>query len=342
MEDVTVEIRDVPYKKRNKLENVVPLERPYTLYIDICGACNLKCVFCPCNTVDYMNEERHKIMNFDFFKKIIDDLDEFKGSIKTVYLHSYGEPLLNKSIGKMIKYLRESNKCESIRLVTNGILLNKEMSENLVSAGLDRLTFSLIGLSSEEYLKTCGVDLNFSDICKNISDFYEVSREKTKLVVKATSSFVDSYEKKEKFFGLFDHISDYILIEDIMNLWPEFIKLDINKQNQTGYREWMNHIKICSLPLTAIAIHSNGLVSCCQTDWKFEIVCGDVNKQTVKEIWDSHVLKEYQIALLRNDKNMPGFCKDCTFRSLDNVDDVADEIIGKLVGKEKRGNYEIC
>lgn len=40
--------------KRTPLETVVPLEAPYILYIDPCGACNFKCSFCPCNNSGFM------------------------------------------------------------------------------------------------------------------------------------------------------------------------------------------------------------------------------------------------------------------------------------------------
>lgn len=53
----------------NKLYNMIPLQTPYMLYIDPCGACNLKCSFCPCNTESYKAKERHKIMDMNLFKK---------------------------------------------------------------------------------------------------------------------------------------------------------------------------------------------------------------------------------------------------------------------------------
>lgn len=32
---------------RNILSEVVPLDTPYVLFLDPCGACNFKCKFCP-------------------------------------------------------------------------------------------------------------------------------------------------------------------------------------------------------------------------------------------------------------------------------------------------------
>lgn len=85
--------KNVIRNERHLLEEVVPLETPYIIYIYPSGACNFKCNFCPCNTSDYMAKERHKIMDMATFKKIVEDLKDFPQKIRVVYLFAFGEPL---------------------------------------------------------------------------------------------------------------------------------------------------------------------------------------------------------------------------------------------------------
>lgn len=97
-ENSKVASKDVPHNKRTPLGDVVPLPQPYVLYIDPCGACNLTCTFCPCNTVKENQAERHKMMSFELFQKIVEDLKGFPEKVKVVCLFCYGEPLINPRI----------------------------------------------------------------------------------------------------------------------------------------------------------------------------------------------------------------------------------------------------
>ena len=159
--------------KRTPLEQVVPLKAPYSLYIDPCGICNFSCNFCPCNRSDYLKKERHTMMDFDLFQKIVDDMGEFEEPVKVVYLYGFGEPLLNKDFFKMARYLKEKNVCREIRLYTNGALLSPDMNQKLVDCGIDLIRISLEGLNSEDYKRICGVKIDFEELVRNIADLFE-------------------------------------------------------------------------------------------------------------------------------------------------------------------------
>ena len=65
--------------KRASLDEVVPRSAPFVVYLDPCGACNFKCGFCPCNRSDMLKTERHQIMDWGLFEKILEDLKQFQG-----------------------------------------------------------------------------------------------------------------------------------------------------------------------------------------------------------------------------------------------------------------------
>lgn len=90
-------------RERAKLENVLPLETPFSLFVDICNACNFKCKFC---AIQYSKENlsfKKRTMDYNLFEKIIDDLSMFPEPLKMMRLTANGEPLLNKDLPKMIK-----------------------------------------------------------------------------------------------------------------------------------------------------------------------------------------------------------------------------------------------
>lgn len=325
--------KPIVQNERHALEDVVPLDTPYIVYIDPSGACNLNCSFCPCNMSAYRKEERHKIMDMNLFTKIVDDLKEFPSKIKVVYLFAFGEPLLNKKLCEMIRTLKKANICEEIRLYTNGILLNKERNRELVDSGIDLIRISLNGLNAGDYKEICGCNLDYDSFYENIKDLYAVSRGKAKLAVRASNAFMRETEHTEKFFELYSPIADYVFIEDIIGgVWAQFeeIKLPQNVivQNNWDYQK-RNH-DICTYTFTTMTIHSNGLVSPCCTDWKFGAMYGDVREESLVELWNSAKLRKMQLSHLRREKGIYAICDDCSFRTVDGIDDVADLIIERL------------
>lgn len=163
--------------KRQKLADVLPLDTPFTVYLDPCGACNFSCDFCPCNTADFRNQERHKIMPMELFYKIADDLAAFPQKIKVVNLYCFGEPLLNQNVPEMVEVLRKKDVCNEIMLVTNGSMLAPAYNQRLAGCGLDYIRISVEALSSEGYEKVCGKRMDLDELLFNIRDLRDRCRQ---------------------------------------------------------------------------------------------------------------------------------------------------------------------
>lgn len=324
--------KNVIRNDRHPLEEVVPLETPYIVYIDPSGACNFKCNFCPCNTSEFMKKERHEIMDMALFKKIIEDLKSFPQKIRVVYLFAFGEPLVNKHIVKMIRYLRSSDVCDEIRMYTNGALLNPDLNTELADSGIDLIRVSINALESETYKEVCGVEVDYERLYHNLEDLYQKTREKAKLAIRLANATIREEKQLKYFYETYSPISDYIFMEDIFDGWPEFKEIVIPENVLTNNNwKWRNDKhSICTYSLTTMTIHSNGWVSPCCADWKFGAVYGDVNHSTVKDIWNSKELRQMQLAHLKQIKGQYPICDTCTMRTVDSVDDVADILISRL------------
>lgn len=85
--------------KKHKLIDILPLDRPLSLLIESSDKCNFKCNFCPTSDLNLMKNtsgRNYGDIDFELYKKVIDDLKLFKNKINTLHLHKSGEPLLNK------------------------------------------------------------------------------------------------------------------------------------------------------------------------------------------------------------------------------------------------------
>lgn len=315
---------------RQPLEKVIPLKAPFVVYIDPCGACNFKCSFCPCNNSDYLIKERHHIMEWDLFDKIVHDLKEFYGQIMVINLHGFGEPLMNSNIVKMVEKLKEFKICREVRLTTNGSLLTEDISRGLIDAGIDTVRVSIEALNDEDYQTICKSPVKFEQIIKNIEQFYRLSRNKhSKITAKAVSVMMNSEEDRQFFYNLFSPITDYQSIEDISNIWGDY---DINggkTSKNTAFCK--DNVPICAFPFTDMMIHSNGAIGTCCSDWKLGTQYAWVQESSLKSLWNGDVLKSIQLKHLDKSAYQETFCKLCERRSLDKIDDVSDIIRSKIL-----------
>lgn len=314
------------HHKRAKLEDVIPLKAPYTLLIDPCGACNFKCNFCPCNHSDIDVNERHKIMSWELFKKIVEDLKPFEGQIKVITLAGFGEPLLNPFFPDMIRVLKENRCCREIRTVTNASLLDEKMSRAIIDAGIDLVRVSVEALSAEGYQELCGVHMEFSEILHNVETFYRLSRgTKSKITAKIVSESLSNDTDVKRFYDLFGPISDAHYIENIETIWPEFGEMKLPQREPLQVKSICYELDakktVCTYPFTDMYIRSNGLVTPCCADWKFDLAYGDVKKESLTDIWNSQKIRNLQCALLAGDLKEYPFCQACSRKPADPIED---------------------
>ena len=97
---------------RTDLGEVAPIGTPFVLIVDPASSCNFKCRFCPTGDLELIKSTgRYQgAMEFETFKKIIDDLQAFSKPVKVLRLYKEGEPLMNKRLPEMIRYARQSDK----------------------------------------------------------------------------------------------------------------------------------------------------------------------------------------------------------------------------------------
>ena len=89
-------------------------------------------------------------MTFTILKKMIDDLYTSDFSVGLFDFQGRGEPLMNKDIWKMIRYVKKQFPASNIELTTNG---NFDYEEKSINAGLTKLIISADGCFQESYEK---------------------------------------------------------------------------------------------------------------------------------------------------------------------------------------------
>ncbi len=334
-------INQTATSKRSTLSSELPLSTPYMVQIFPIYACNFKCNYC-LHSVE-METRRfvadRKVMDFDLYKKCIDDLKQFPNQLKMLRFAATGEPLLHPKLPEMIAYAKKQEVANSIDVVSNGALLTAELSDRLISAGLDWLRISIQGVSSEKYREICKTEVDIDHLVSQISYFYE-NKINTKLYIKIIDIDLSEAEK-EQFFKLFEPISDRIAIEHLVPATEhiDYSKVSPKEMESTQNGNHVLNAEVCPQPFYMMQINPDGnVVPCCAMETAF--ISGSCEKNSLVDIWNGKPLRDFRKMQLEKRKSENVICSECkTYKfnmfEEDFLDAAADDLLARLYRDEQ-------
>jgi MoaA/NifB/PqqE/SkfB family radical SAM enzyme len=140
---------------------------PVCLYLEVTNRCNLLCETCP-RTFEAL--EPPADMSWELFTRIVDQVPD----VARVVLHGVGEPMLVKSLPRMIRYLKDRG--VYVLFNTNGTLLAPKRHQPLINTDLDELRVSLDAADATSFLAVRGKNF-FDRIVRNVSGFTALQHE---------------------------------------------------------------------------------------------------------------------------------------------------------------------
>ena len=286
----------IHYRKKSTILPYFPVRT----WVELTSLCNYRCLMCPNKD---LKEEDKGFMEFDLYKKIIDEAQNFAFDINLAHR---GESFLHPQLIEMIDYAKK--KKLFVRLHTNGSLLTEEASYRIIQSGLDRLSFSLDGFDKETYerIRKGG---NFEKTIANILRFLETKKEvqvKKPEVVVEVIDFVHKENKnlasaKNEFFSVFKNQPLNGLVIKKLHNWAGEIK---KIENESLY-------SICPFPWNALVIYWNGKVLPCPQDFFGYYVLGNVEDSTLRDIWNNQKMTTLRERLAHRQIDDLETCSDC-------------------------------
>jgi hypothetical protein len=122
------------------------------LYVEPSTVCNLTCRTCIRNVW----QDPQTPMEMAVFEQLLTQMEAFP-HLQRVVFSGLGEPLTHPHFLEMVRLVRERDL--AVTIGTNGLLLEKALSRELVRLGVDRLVISLDGVRSETYAGVRGAPL---------------------------------------------------------------------------------------------------------------------------------------------------------------------------------------
>jgi radical SAM protein with 4Fe4S-binding SPASM domain len=293
------------YEKKIK-NTIKKLEYPQGLDIGTTNLCNAACIMCPHSRLKKMGT-----MDFKLYKKIIDNCEKLK--IKSLTLSFFGEPLLDKGLIEKIKYAKE--KRMDVAFYSNASLLNEKWAKDLIESGLDSITISFDGYSKETYEKI-RKNLKFETTRNNVLGLIKMKRILNKNNPNINLVLVELEENKREIKQFYNEWKDKVNGINIINMrnWAN----DLEKKGTKESFHFNKKIKryACGLIWHRMVVDWNGDVVLCCDDWNHSTVLGNLNNQSIEEIWKGEKLKKIKEAHLKREFYKIPICSGCNKKSV--------------------------
>jgi hypothetical protein len=270
---------------------------PDIVQIESTNLCNAKCVFCPRDEM----HRRQGVMDFDLYRKVVDECAAL--GITHVRVHNYGEPFLDKQLVEKVRYAKSKGIAE-VGMISNGSLINEDLARGMIDAGLDAINIS-VDASGKEVFEATRLHLKYDDVIQNVRTLARLRNESGRTHPKLILSFVRQNNSAEEanFIKEWTQVADKIHITDLHN-WAGTLNAKSDVQFPC-YRLWLT-----------FTVLWDGRVSMCCADFDGRHVFGDLNSQTIAEVWNSPL---YMAARRQHlESGGPEICRSCDLPKKDS------------------------
>jgi len=273
------------------------------LHIEPGSYCNARCRFCVYRSTE--NLRRHKgRMDMALYHRLIDEAATIP-EITEVAFSGLNEPLLDDRIFERIGYAKAVRPGWIVEMFTNGVYLTPGTFDILKRVKLDGLSISLNATTPEEHEEIMGLHGQFFSVCENI-DYAREHRGTMVIRVKAVYDGTRFNEKTaERFIQRWGHVG---------------ARGDGQPVYEMNWAAQLDHTTIkgfdpnegCARALGQISVLWDGRVSLCCLDPFGHTVFGDLNAQSLRDIYNSEAYVRFRELHDQNRVNEHPTCRNCT------------------------------
>lgn len=262
---------------------------PTKITIDINTQCNAKCIICPYPQI--RTELKHGAMVWELYTKIIDDYASICYSNRIMGELSYcnmSEPTLVHNLPEFIKYARDKG-CFTIYFNTNGSNLNPMLVDTFIKERTyPAIHLNVMVFSKERYKEIMGLD--FDTLKGNLQ--YLLAKYPHSLI---DIGFFTPLMTADEVSAAKDFFKDTKVVlhlaKDISNrasnvYLPQDLAVSRLKPKQRSFACSKNR------PIHRMHINYDGRVYLCDQDMRLETDFGNVNENTIGEVWNGKKIME--------------------------------------------------
>lgn len=241
------------------------------------------------------------VMNAKLFKKIVDEAKSL--GTKNIFLGGFGEPLTDPMIVDRVRYVKQQGMY--CNFISNGSLWNKDITVQLIEAGLDEVRFSFYGQDKQTY-EIVHRGLNYDITHNNIRNVIETRNRlgRKKPVVLVYFLTLDNNQKQVEAFR-----EEWETLVDFIEIW--------RPHNFGDGRDYRNRQEVrkkesCGRPKRGpVQFQYDGTIIPCCYDYGGKMILGDINDNTIPEILRGEKYEALRRAHESGDFSAAPYCNEC-------------------------------
>lgn len=271
---------------------------PLHVDIELSSVCNLNCPMCYTITDHFKSKVKAGFMNFDLYKKIVDECA--KAGVFSIRLSLRGESTLHKHFLEAIRYAKAHGIDEVSTLTSGRTFIDPGFCKEVVDAGLDWITFSVDG-TYDEYEKI-RKPITYPQIKQALSNLKNAreSQGKQKPAIKVQGVWPAVRPDPERYLEEMTPLCDLIYVNPLV----DYLQNDRDIEYEPGF--------CCYQPFQRLVIFSNGLAAPCANDQMGEHIVGDAAQESIVDIWSGEKMNRFRKAHREKKAvGLFGICQKC-------------------------------
>ena len=294
----TEPLHEGPYRLRLERQAASPyVQYPANVYIETFSRCPACCSFCPYPDLERIGTK----MSDALLDKVLSGLEEIPSDIPfEVNPFGLNEPMLDMRLAGIIERLETRVPNASIKVVTTGIALTRErLAELTPRRNISGIWFSLNENDPQRYRQLMGIDFE-----RTVGHLDHLHREFTAghVPFEVIITRVGTDDARDADFRTW-----------VSRRWPRFTPRVLDRHDWLGKRPRIHRAlddEACGQWFEMWVTSTGEVAQCCQdshTEWPL----GNVNTQTLLEIYNSPHLRARREQLTPRARFTP--CKGCSF-----------------------------
>ena len=270
---------------------------PHQILMETTSACQLRCTMCARQEALAKGTLEIGEMPQQLAEKIIGEVAAVNPKTRLWFCY-FGEPTIARSLWKRIRLAKDKG-IETTIINSNGNLLKPSMADQLFDSGLDEIYIGVDAVTAETYSKIRKRG-NYDTVVRNIKHLLREKPDRLKVTLQFGVYAENEHELEDfKTYWGREHVAVFVRPK---LTWIGTLPEHFHTQDDRYPCPWI---------FDTLPIYFNGLVPYCSCDWDNRLPAGDINTQSVADVWQ-HAYRRWQNLQLQGKfDELPDFCRAC-------------------------------
>lgn len=283
---------------------------PVLLDVELTNACNFRCLMCKTGTGDI--SRKTGFMSEATFTRLLENIGSRGTPLRFI---RWGEPTLHPRWLDFVERAKQAG-C-LVHFNTNGSRLDEASMHEVLRIGVDSVKFSFQGIDRQSYRDMRNTDF-FDALLDTIRQLHALRGDRPAPYIQIATTITDEPpERVEAFKARVAEFSDYVGVGET---FLDFIDKDapgLSDSERTRLEALKRRQSIskahphCPEVFGKLSVNWDGSVSACCADYDNLMPVGDLNQQSLDEIWRSPRLAGYRDLLARMEHDRLPLCRHC-------------------------------